>query len=197
MDFLTKLIRSAEHFIRYLLSGVAIYSIYLLSVENPGKYINELSQNPFFGFAAIALLGFIVFSIYRSLIWASIDFIFLRIGWSVMNPQKGQNFYAREDMVTCLSNYILWRKSCNVSNGLSEYLYYRWAIVHFNIIVAFAIFYAEIFSHQNSIADRYKEYVIVAHLFIGASAITNLIVMCGVERKMYNNPFVNDQITND
>lgn len=197
VKLINPLITSVEQFIRYLLSGAAIYAVYLLSIVNYEKHLLKIIENPVIAIVGISIIGFICFSLYRAVVWIIIDFPFNWLGLSVMTIEKNQSLSNNNRMIVLLSNYILWRKSKNVRKKLSEYLYYRWSIVHFNMIVSIALWHAVFNKDENSIVDQWILYTWVLCGLLTFTAILNLYVMCGVERKIYNNPMINPHAAND
>ena len=181
MDKITGLISNIEFFIRHLLSGVAIYAIYLLSLCDSSLQIEWISNKPLIAAFIATAIGFTFYSIYRLLFWVMGDGIAWLLGFSApsIDRVKGKSSYALS-----YAKFLIWRRK-DFNEILNGYLHYRWAVVHFANIVAAALIFALLNREVGSIIAIWHCYTVAAASLCLLAAIWQSCFLFRLERELY------------
>src|SRR5712675_1373592 len=151
MDKLAELIANIELAIRYLLSGVAIYAIYLLGLANAASHIDWIGEQPVLAAFLTGAIGFSAYSIYRIVFWVVGDGVAWLLRLSAPALERGKALLYHK----AYANFLVWRRKAAFDEALKGYLDYRWAVVHFTFIVALALVFALANREANSIIDMW------------------------------------------
>ncbi|MGQ7814592.1 hypothetical protein ACUTAH_02765 [Metapseudomonas furukawaii] len=179
MDQLASLISNIELAIRYLLSGVAICVIYLVSLADPVPPIMLIVDHPGLSAFMAGVIGFTVYSLYRLLFWIVGDGVAWKMGLSAPGLYRSCLYhrpYAR---------FLVWRRDNAFSTTLNGYLHYRWAVTHFTYIVAFALCFALAYRQDGSLVDLWASSLrsIIGVLFLLATWQASFLFR--LERELY------------
>lgn len=183
MDKLAEhLFGNIELVIRNLLSGIAIYAIYLLSLCDPSCHIEWLSKEPLIAAFGIGALGFSVYSLYRIVFWTIGDGIAYRckLSSTAQAKMEGAASYA-----AAYASVLSWRRGIDFDKSLSTYLHYRWAVVHFTFIVVLTLFFALIRRQPTSIIDEEFGYAIAVVGILFLVAIWQAYMLFSVDGEQY------------
>ena len=184
MDKLAGLITNIELAIRYLLSGTAVYAIYLLGLSNPCPHITWIAQHPLPSAFVTIALGFTIYSIYRTVFWVVGDGLAFQFNLSApsLTKDKNKSQYLYHAPYT---KFLLWRREDKFDEKLNGYLHYRWAVTHFILIVALLLAFALINCEPKSIIDTWR---CLAKVLMSICFITSLwqcSFLFRVERELY------------
>lgn len=177
-----KLFGNIELVIRHLLSGIAIYAIYLLSLSNPTCHIEWISRKPLLAALGMGALGFVVFSLYRITFWALGDEIAYRCKLSSTAhaaKESGASYAA------AYAKVLAWRRGKKFDKSLSSYLHYRWAVLHFTFIVSVALVFALTNKQSNSFIDRWDTGICWLTSMCSLVAIWQAYVLFSVDGELY------------
>lgn len=182
MDKIAGLISNIELFIRYLLSGVAIYAIYLLGLCDSSAHITWISKQPLLAAFIASTIGFTLYSIYRLVFWIIGDGIawFLGLSAPSIDRIKGESNYAPS-----YAKFLIWRRK-DFNETLNGYLHYRWAVVHFVNIVAAALIFALVNKEVGSIIAIWHCYTVAAASLCLLAAMWQSCFLFRLERELYN-----------
>lgn len=181
MDKLAGLKSNIELLIRYLLSGVTICAIYLLSLADPLVHIKWIPNEPALAAFVAAAVGFVAYSIYRIVFWIIGDGVAWLLGLSAPALDKGTSILYHKPY----SNFLLWRRSKDLDEALNGYLHYRWAVVHFAFVISIALIFAVISSEPKSIINNQFYFTIAAGSIGFVIALWQASFLFRVERELY------------
>ncbi|MCY1220866.1 hypothetical protein D9M69_482760 [compost metagenome] len=180
MERLAGLISNIEFSIRYLLSGVVVYAIYLLGLTQPSSQIAWIEAHPGLAGFIAASIGFVAYSLYRITFWIIGDWIAWKLGLSAPSLEPGK-FYDGP-----YSSFLLWRRKHGFDEPLNGYLHYRWAVVHFCYIVGFALSFALFYREPKSLIDLWFGEVGVTCVLVFGAAVWQSSFLFRVERELYS-----------
>lgn len=181
MDKLVGLISNIELAIRYLLSGIAIYTIYLLRLTEPRPYFQWIVEHSLLAFFISAVLGFTVYSFYRILFFILGDGVAWLIKISAPSLDKGDDCFYHN----AYSKFLQWRRSAKFDEALNGYLHYRWALVHYIIIVGFALLFALIYRESGSIIDKWPYHFGTLTIICLIAGFWQCSLLFRLERELY------------
>lgn len=182
MDKLAGLISNLELFIRYLLSGVAVYAIYLLGLCDPAPHIEWLSKQPVLAAFVAGAAGFAVYSLYRIIFWVVGDGVAWLAHISAPSLERGKSKLYHG----AYASFLLWRRKSGFDEALNGYLHYRWAVVHFTYIVTFALWFALANREPHSLIDRWQCYAVTISAVLLVVAVWQSSFLFRVERELYS-----------
>lgn len=182
MDKLAGLISNIELSIRHLLSGVAVYAIYLLGLCEPTPHIEWIAEHPVLAAFIAGAVGFTVYSLYRIVFWVVGDGIAWQLGISAPSLERApsQQLYHG-----AYASFLLWRRKTGFDEALNGYLHYRWAVVHFTYIVTFSLWFALANREPDSIIQQWQCYVVSASVVLLIVAVWQSSFLFRVERELY------------
>lgn len=182
MDKLTELISNLELAIRYLLSGVAIYAIYLLGLCDPVPQIKWIGEQPVLAAFVAGSVGFTAYSLYRIVFWVAGDGVawLLRISAPSLDRGTSKLYHG------AYASFLLWRRKAGFDEALNGYLHYRWAVVHFAYIVTFALWFALANREAHSLIEQWKCYAVTASAVLLVVAVWQSSFLFRVERELYS-----------
>lgn len=153
-DWFTQALASIELVIRYLVSGAAVYAIYVLSVADTAARLTWVQNHlPLAAFIATAA-GFVAYSFYRATFWIIGDGVGWLLGLSAPSlVRKDSKLYA-----AAYAEFLEWRRDPGLHAPLSNYLHYRWAVVHFLYILGFALLHSLVWREAQSVIDQWPRY---------------------------------------
>ena len=181
MDKLVGLISNIELSIRYLLSGVAIYAIYLMGLRDVSSHLEWIGEQPLLAAFVTGAVGFVAYSIYRIIFWVVGDGIawLLRLSAPALEREDSLLYHR------AYASFLLWRRKAAFDESLNGYLHYRWAVVHFTFIVALALVFTLDNREENSIIDARHCYATVAASICFLVAGWQSSFLFRVERELY------------
>ncbi len=182
MDKLAGLISNLELAIRYLLSGVAVYAIYLLGLCDPAPHIEWIGKQPIQAAFASVAVGFTVYSLYRIIFWVVGDGAAWLSGISAPSLERGTSIFYHN----AYANFLLWRRKADFDEALNGYLHYRWAVVHFTYIVTFALWFAIANHEPHSLIEQWQWYAAISSSVLIVAAIWQSSFLFRVERELYS-----------
>ena len=181
MDKLVGLISNIELAIRYLLSGLAVCTIFLLGLTKPGPYLQWIIQHSLLTFFISAALGFAIYSFYRILFFIVGDGFAWMFKLSAPSLDKGKSLLYHD----AYSQFLQWRRSGKFTEELNGYLHYRWAVVHYVLIVGLALLCALIYREQGSIVDKWQCKVVMLTIACFVAGLWQCSFLFRVERELY------------
>lgn len=182
MDKLAGLISNLELFIRYLLSGVAVYAIYLLSLCNPSPHIEWIGEQPVLAAFFAGAAGFAAYSLYRIIFWVVGDGAAWLTGISAPSLDRGESKLYHGPY----ASFLLWRYKSGFDEALNGYLHYRWAVVHFTYIVTFALWFAIVNHEPHSLVEQWLCYAVTSSAILFVTAVWQTSFLFRVERELYS-----------
>ena len=182
MDKLAGLITNIELAVRYLLSGIAVYAIYLLGLSNPFPHIAWIAQHALPSAFITFALGFTIYSIYRILFWVIGDALAFHFKLSApsLNKDKCQYLYHAP-----YTKFLLWRRVDKFDEKLNGYLHYRWAVTHFTLITALVLAFALFNCEPKSIIDTWPQVTVVLMSICFITSLWQCSFLFRVERELY------------
>lgn len=169
--------------------------IWLLSVSINWRCQSKswAESQPVIAATLIGFLGLGAYTVYRMVLWTIVDGLVWLAGWSA------PSLHRRSD-INCLqisySNpyawFLSWRygqqkepaSGSQQTPGLSDYLHYRWASVHFTTICSIAVAIACQFCHSESILYANAYWVIIISAFCIILSGWQLAFLFRVERDL-------------
>ncbi|MBD3647445.1 MAG: hypothetical protein HUJ31_08360 [Pseudomonadales bacterium] len=184
MNELARLVTNLEIAIRYLLTGVVVTSLLILSIENGLLVLRWMQDNLVATGALTAAMGFITFSLYRMFFWTLADFIAWKAGLSAPSLYGSEGFlYDRP-----YSMFLKWRRDGKaLSEDISGYLTYRWAVSHFSSVSGFSAVIAASLSQPEAPISSYSCYVLAFGWLIVGLGLWQSFFLFRVERNLCEN----------
>lgn len=181
MDKLAGLISSIELSIRYLLSGVVVYAIYLLGLFDPSAHIEWVDKQPLLAAFVAGAVGFTAYSLYRILFWVVGDSAawWLRLSAPSLDRNRSWLYHG------AYARFLLWRRKSSFDEALNGYLHYRWAGVHFTYIVTLALWVALVYRENDSLIAQWQYHVLVGSATLFVVAVWQSSFLFRVERALY------------
>jgi hypothetical protein len=186
MNKLAELIVDIEKAIRYLLSGIAVYALFLLSLSNPLGQIKWIEEHLALASFLTVALGFTVYHLYRMFSWVAGDGIAWMFRLSAPSEHKKKPWWEPELYAEAYADFLEWRRSDkNFDEKLNGYLHYRWAVVHFTYIVVITLFVALSCSQCGSVISDWKCGVFLLAVVFLVVATWQASFLFRVERELY------------
>jgi hypothetical protein len=181
MDKLAGLFSNIELSIRHLLSGVAVYAIYLLGLCDPGPHIEWIGEQPVLAAFVAGAVGFTVYSLYRIIFWVVGDGAAWLLRISAPSTERGTSKLYH----SAYASFLLWRRKAGFNEALNGYLHYRWAVVHFTYIVTFTLWFALANREPHSLIEQWQCYAVAASAVLLVVAVWQSSFLFRVERELY------------
>jgi hypothetical protein len=177
VDKLLEILADVEHIIRYLLSGAVLVAIWLATRADWQNFFAKGANNLGASAVVVIAVGFTVYTIYRLLFWTIGDRVARWCKLSAMlktampvNEEPATS--CRMDVAKVLGEgfaddyaaFLVWRHSGAVPEVMSRYLFYRWAVAHFAILVAIALPPAILISEPGSLISKHPHYTCVVSI---------------------------------
>jgi len=83
------------------------------------------------------------------------------------------------------SQFLQWRRSGKFTERLNGYLHYRWALVHYVLIVGLALLFALIYREPGSIVDKWQCKVVMFTIVCFVAGLWQCSFLFRVERELY------------
>jgi hypothetical protein len=182
MDKLAGLISNLELSIRYLLSGVAVYAIYLLGLCDPTIHIEWIGKQPVLAAFVAGAVGFTAYSLYRIIFWVIGDGVAWLLRISAPSVERGTSKLYHG----AYASFLIWRRKSGFDEALNGYLHYRWAVVHFTYIVTFALWFALANHEPHSLIEQWQCYAVTASAVLLVVAVWQSSFLFRVERELYS-----------
>lgn len=182
MDKLAGLISNIELSIRYLLSGVAVYAIYLLGLCDASAHIEWISKQPLLAAFVAGSIGFASYSLYRIVFWIIGDGLAWLSGISAPALERRDSRLYH----SAYASFLLWRRKSGFDEALNGYLHYRWAVVHFTYIVVIALWFALAYREAHSLIDVWSCNTATASAVLFVVAVWQSSFLFRVERELYS-----------
>lgn len=161
-------VNSIERVIRYLVPGFILVA--LLRVAFPSAKTPLLSTGNEVEFAVgVLCLGLMVYGIHRLVFWVSVDHILSKLG--IFPESKGRKHYTET-----IAHFILRRHPC-ADTPCVRYRHYRWAIVHYCLILAEIAFVLSFVNEPHSILTIHHWRVVLCASALWGIAIVHYVQM--------------------
>ncbi len=157
MDKLLGLISNIELSIRYLLSGAVVATIWLLSRDDPKEIMDLAEHNQIIAGVAVIVIGATAYTTYRAAFYCAERSLVRCLckpppyhDLTTPNRSQGYSFDYTRFMIWRHSGEIFKPSNKEANKRIDDYLFYRWAVVHFMLILGISLMIACIFKDKAS-----------------------------------------------
>ena len=186
---ISQVINTIEKIFRYFIPGFIFVFLFKLSFpSNPQFILQNIGQVEFYIY--VPCIGMVIYGLHRILLSSTLELLLY-----LMNSTAVSNFSSEANLFKKLWEYpnalatFLKIRHKKADDNLSGYLFYRWSIQYYSLILS-ELMFASYFIHERlSLIERYKgSVIIIASIILFFSLLFTVIMF-----RTVNDLFIKDE----
>lgn len=179
------IIDTIEKIFRYFIPGFIFIFLFKLSFPSKPQFIlDNVGQVEFYIY--VPCIGMVIYGLHRVILSSTIEPLLYLVNATAVSNFSVQKKLFRKlwEYPVALAKFFKVRHK-KVDDNLSGYLFYRWSLQHYSLILSELLFFAYFIHEPDSLVERYKESVIIIASVILFFSLLFTTTMYRAERELY------------
>ena len=178
-------IDTIEKIFRYFIPGFIFIFLFKLSFpSNPQFILKNIGQVEFYIY--VPCIGMVIYGLHRVLLFSILEpILYVANSTAVSNFSNEPNILRKLwEYPTALAKFLKIRHKI-ANESLSGYLFYRWSIQHYSLILSELLFVSYFLHEPDSFIQCHKGSILVIALVIFVLSLFPTIVMYRAEKELF------------